>query len=114
MNINLDRSYHQLSVRGRITEPLRLPDRKMTNTEVIHQSWPLNTFDFYISLDQALAELKRELKEELRRVRASFKNKCHQIPMSKLTLQLKDWLKLAKKMEFYHIETCMKDLFYDD
>lgn len=34
--------------------------------------------------------------------------------MSKLILQLKDWLKLVKKIEFYHIDTIMKDIFYDD
>ncbi len=34
--------------------------------------------------------------------------------MSKLILKLKDWLKLIKKSEFYHVDLEMKDIFYGE
>jgi hypothetical protein len=62
MNINLERSYPQLSVRGRITDALKLPLAKLNPSDIINKYWPLNTFDFYISLDQTLGEIKKDLK----------------------------------------------------
>ena len=32
--------------------------------------------------------------------------------MSKLIVELKDWLKLIKKIEFYHLDIFTKDVFY--
>lgn len=34
--------------------------------------------------------------------------------MVKIVTLLKDWLKVIKKIEFYHFETNTKDLFYAD
>jgi hypothetical protein len=114
MNINLHRSYHQLAIRGKITDSLRLPQKTAPLLDIVQQYWPLNRFDFYVTLDLALEELKSELREEVKKVRAGHRNRCQQTTTAKLIGMLKDWLRLIKKIEFYHIDTSMKSIFYDE
>lgn len=109
MNINLERSYSQLALRGKPTEALRLPEVTLARADLVSKSWPHNSLDFYISLDVALGEFKQELCESVRRVRACPGETASS---GKLVVQLQEWLRIIKKIEFYHIESNNKNLFY--
>ena len=63
MNINIERSYPQLSLRGKVTDALRLPETVLNRVDLVSKSWPHNSLDFYISLDVALGEFKQEVRE---------------------------------------------------
>lgn len=109
MNISLERSYPQLALRGKATDALRLPETALTRADLVSKSWPHNSLDFYISLDVALGEFKQELLESVRRARACAGG---QASGEKLVMQLQEWLRITKKIEFYHIESYNKELFY--
>lgn len=112
MSVNLSRSYPQVGLKGKATEALRLPEGKACAADIVNKSWPHNSLDFYIWLEVGLSEVKEELRAEVGKVLASQRNRCQQTSMAKLVLQLRDWLRIIKKIEFYHIDTNTKDLFY--
>ena len=63
MNFNLEHCYHQLSVRGKITAPLHVPESIVEWQDVVNGSWPLHSFDFYIALDLSLTEAKDKVRQ---------------------------------------------------
>ncbi len=63
MNFNLEHCYHQLSVRGKITAPIHVPESAVEWQDVVNGSWPLHSFDFYIALDVCLTEAKEKVKQ---------------------------------------------------
>lgn len=108
MHLNLERSYPQLALKGKATTALRLPDLILSRADLVTKSWPHNSLDFYISLDVALGELKQELLATVATVREKKTGEGEGM----LVGLLRDWLRVVKKMEFYHIESNNKDLFY--
>lgn len=108
MHLNLERSYPQLALKGKATTALRLPDVVLSRADLATKSWPHSSLDFYISLDVALGELKKEL---LGAVAGVLGEKTGEGEGVLLGL-LREWLRLVKKIEFYHIESNNKDIFY--
>jgi hypothetical protein len=108
MHLNLERSYPQLALKGKATTALRLPDTILSRADLVTKSWPHSPLDFYISLDVALGELKQELLAAVASVRGEKTGEGEGV----LIALLRDWLRVVKKMEFYHIESNNKDLFY--
>lgn len=108
MHLNLERSYPQLALKGKATTALRLPDAILSRADLVTKSWPHSSLDFYISLDVALGELKQELLAAVENVKGEKAGDGECVLVS----LLRDWLRVVKKMEFYHIESNNKDLFY--
>ena len=106
MHLNLERSYPQLALKGKATAALRLPEVPLMRNDLINKSWPHCSLDFYISLDVAIGKLKQEVLEAVGKVRMGEGEGGQVVGL------LREWLRVVKKLEFYHIESNNKDIFY--